>query len=293
MHSRGWRSVYCMPARTAFRGSAPIDLSDRLRQVFQWAFGCIEILLSSHCPIWYGYGGQLKWLERVAYINTTISPLTSIPLLIYCTLPAVLLLTRKFIIPVVSNEASIWAILLFSSILSCVVLESRWSAVRIQEWWRNQQFWVIAGVSSHLFALFQGFIKVLMGLKISSSGTTMKYVNDDAGELYRFKLTSLLVLPTTLILINLWAMVAAMFLAASSGYWSWVLLFCRLFFAFCVVVHLHPFLKGLFGLKRRIPTVVVIWSLLVASLFALFWIRVSPFTTNFHGPDPKVCGIAC
>ena len=28
MHSRGWRSIYCMPKRPAFKGSAPINLSD-------------------------------------------------------------------------------------------------------------------------------------------------------------------------------------------------------------------------------------------------------------------------
>lgn len=88
-----------MPKRPAFKGSAPINLSDRLNQVLRWALGSVEILFSRHCPIWYGYGGRLKWLERFAYINTTIYPVTAIPLLMYCTLPAVCLLTNKFIIP--------------------------------------------------------------------------------------------------------------------------------------------------------------------------------------------------
>lgn len=99
MHARGWRSIYCMPHPPAFKGSAPINLSDRLNQVLRWALGSVEILFSRHCPIWYGYEGRLKFLERFAYINTTIYPLTSIPLLLYCTLPAVCLLTGKFFIP--------------------------------------------------------------------------------------------------------------------------------------------------------------------------------------------------
>jgi cellulose synthase/poly-beta-1,6-N-acetylglucosamine synthase-like glycosyltransferase len=102
MHARGWRSIYCMPKRPAFKGSAPINLSDRLNQVLRWALGSVEILFSRHCPLWYGYGGRLKFLERFAYINTTIYPLTSLPLLIYCILPAICLLTGKFIIPEVS-----------------------------------------------------------------------------------------------------------------------------------------------------------------------------------------------
>ncbi|MBA0677946.1 hypothetical protein Goari_019318, partial [Gossypium aridum] len=67
---------------------APINLSDRLHQVLRWALGSVEIFLSRHCPIWYGYGGGLKWLERFSYINSVVYPWTSIPLLVYCTLPA-------------------------------------------------------------------------------------------------------------------------------------------------------------------------------------------------------------
>eukprot|EP00252_Welwitschia_mirabilis_P014826 TRINITY_DN3286_c0_g1_i2.p1 TRINITY_DN3286_c0_g1~~TRINITY_DN3286_c0_g1_i2.p1 ORF type:complete len:911 (+),score=133.52 TRINITY_DN3286_c0_g1_i2:215-2947(+) len=99
MHCHGWRSVYCIPKRPAFKGSAPINLSDRLHQVLRWALGSVEIFLSKHCPIWYGYEGGLKWLERLSYINSTVYPWTSIPLLAYCTLPAICLLTNKFIVP--------------------------------------------------------------------------------------------------------------------------------------------------------------------------------------------------
>ena len=101
MHCRGWRSIYCSPKRPAFKGSAPINLLDRLHQVLRWALGSVEIFLSRHCPLWYGYGGKLKWLQRLAYVNTIVYPFTSIALLAYCTLPAVCLLTGKFIVPTV------------------------------------------------------------------------------------------------------------------------------------------------------------------------------------------------
>jgi len=106
MHARGWISIYCMPLRPCFKGSAPINLSDRLNQVLRWALGSVEILLSRHCPIWYGYNGRLKLLERLAYINTIVYPITSIPLIAYCVLPAICLLTNKFIIPEVSSPDS-------------------------------------------------------------------------------------------------------------------------------------------------------------------------------------------
>ncbi|XP_023765109.1 cellulose synthase A catalytic subunit 7 [UDP-forming] [Lactuca sativa] len=210
---RGWRSIYCMPKRPAFKGSAPINLSDRLNQVLRWALGLVEIFFSRHSPIWYGYkGGNLKWLERLSYVNTTVYPFTSLPLLAYCTLPVVCLLTGKFIMPEIDTLASLFFISLFLSIFTTGILELRWSGVSIEEWWRNEQFWVI-------------------------------------------------------------------------GYQSWGSLFGKLFFAFWVIVHLYPFLKGLMGKQNRTPTIVVIWSILLASIFSLLWVRIDPFVLKTKGLD--------
>nr|AIS86011.1 cellulose synthase 3 [Populus tomentosa] len=294
MHARGWRSIYCMPKRPAFKGSAPINLSDRLNQVLRWALGSVEILLSRHCPIWYGYGGRLKWLERFAYVNTTIYPITAIPLLLYCTLPAICLLTDKFIIPQISNIASIWFISLFLSIFATGILEMRWSGVGIDEWWRNEQFWVIGGVSAHLFAVFQGLLKVLAGIDTNFTVTSKASDEDgDSAELYLFKWTTLLIPPTTLLIVNLVGVVAGISHAINSGYQSWGPLFGKLFFAFWVIVHLYPFLKGLMGRQNRTPTIVVVWSILLASIFSLLWVRVDPFTIRVTGPDVEQCGINC
>ncbi|VAI38649.1 unnamed protein product [Triticum turgidum subsp. durum] len=294
MHARGWRSIYCMPKRPAFKGSAPINLSDRLNQVLRWALGSVEILFSRHCPIWYGYGGRLKFLERFAYINTTIYPLTSIPLLIYCILPAVCLLTGKFIIPQISNIASIWFISLFISIFATGILEMRWSGVGIDEWWRNEQFWVIGGISAHLFAVFQGLLKVLAGIDTSFTVTSKASDEDnDFAELYMFKWTTLLIPPTTILIINLVGVVAGTSYAINSGYQSWGPLFGKLFFAFWVIIHLYPFLKGLMGRQNRTPTIVVVWAILLASIFSLLWVRIDPFTTRVTGPDIQMCGINC
>lgn len=98
MHCHGWRSIYCTPRRPGFKVSTPRNLSNGLQQAFQWALGSIEIFMSKHCPLWYGYGG-LKWLQHISYINSIVYPWTSIPLVVYCTLPAICLLTGKFIIP--------------------------------------------------------------------------------------------------------------------------------------------------------------------------------------------------
>ncbi|KAH7421285.1 hypothetical protein KP509_13G049300 [Ceratopteris richardii] len=294
MHARGWRSIYCMPHRAAFKGTAPINLSDRLNQVLRWALGSVEIFLSRHCPLWYGYSGRLKLLERLAYINTIVYPLTSLPLLVYCTLPAICLLTGKFIIPTISNFASLWFISLFLSIFATGILEMRWSGVSIEEWWRNEQFWVIGGVSAHLFAVIQGFLKVLAGIDTNFTVTSKgSEEGDEFGELYLFKWTSLLIPPTTLLVINMVGIVAGISDALNNGYSSWGPLFGKLFFAFWVIVHLYPFMKGLMGRQNRTPTIVVVWSVLLASIFSLLWVKIDPFLVRVTGPDTKLCGINC
>ncbi|KAK2661024.1 hypothetical protein Ddye_007557 [Dipteronia dyeriana] len=293
MHCHGWRSIYCIPARPAFKGSAPINLSDRLHQVLRWALGSVEIFLSRHCPLWYGYGGGLKWLERFSYINATIYPWTSIPLLAYCTLPAVCLLTGKFITPELSNVASLWFLSLFISIFATSILEMRWSGVGIDEWWRNEQFWVIGGVSAHLFAVFQGLLKVLAGVDTNFTVTSKGGDDDQFSELYAFKWTTLLIPPTTLLIINLIGVVAGVSNAINNGYESWGPLFGKLFFAFWVIIHLYPFLKGLLGRQNRTPTIIIVWSILLASIFSLLWVRVDPFLAKSDGPKLEECGLDC
>uniref|UniRef100_A0ACD5WNE5 Uncharacterized protein n=1 Tax=Avena sativa TaxID=4498 RepID=A0ACD5WNE5_AVESA len=64
MHARGWRSIYCMPKRPAFKGSAPINLSDRLNQVLRWALGSVEILFSRHCPL-CNFSYETLWIVRM------------------------------------------------------------------------------------------------------------------------------------------------------------------------------------------------------------------------------------
>ncbi|KAK1552670.1 hypothetical protein Q3G72_021274 [Acer saccharum] len=294
MHCRGWRSIYCMPKRAAFKGSAPINLSDRLNQVLRWALGSVEIFFSRHSPVWYGYkGGKLRFLERFAYVNTTIYPFTSIPLLAYCILPAICLLTDKFIMPEISTFASLFFIALFMSIFATGILELRWSGVSIEEWWRNEQFWVIGGISAHLFAVVQGLLKILAGIDTNFTVTSKATDDEEFGELYTFKWTTLLIPPTTVLIINLVGVVAGVSDAINNGVQSWGPLFGKLFFSFWVIVHLYPFLKGLMGKQNRTPTIVVIWSILLASIFSLLWVRIDPFVLKTKGPATSQCGINC
>eukprot|EP00897_Mesotaenium_endlicherianum_P000215 jgi/Mesen1/10194/ME000766S09568 len=293
MHCRGWRSIYCMPHPPAFKGSAPINLTDRLNQVLRWALGSVEIFLSRHCPLWYGYG-RVMCLQRLAYVNTVVYPFTSFPLVAYCTLPAICLLTDKFIIPTISGWAALWFIAMFLSIFVTAVLEMRWAGVGMDEWWRNEQFWVIGGVSAHLYAVFQGLLKVFGG--IDTNFTVTSKAGDEGAEfaeLYMFKWSTLLIPPTTLLIVNLIGIIAGLSQAINSGYDSWGPLFGKLFFAFWVIVHLYPFLKGLMGRNNRTPTIVIVWAILIASIFSLLWVKINPFLSDGVTTKIQQCGVNC
>ena len=192
-----------------------------------------------------------------------------------------------------SNLASMLFLGLFISIILTSVLELRWSGVSIEDLWRNEQFWVIGGVSAHLFAVFQGFLKMLAGLDTNFTVTSKTAEDLEFGELYIVKWTTLLIPPTSLLIINLVGVVAGFSDALNKGYEAWGPLFGKLFFSFWVIVHLYPFLKGLMGRQNRTPTIVVIWSILLASIFSLLWVRIDPFVMKTKGPDTSMCGINC
>ena len=165
----------------------------------------------------------------------------------------------------------------------------RWGGVGLDDWWRNEQFWVIGGVSSDLFALFQCLLRVLAGVNTNLTLTSRGGAN---GEHYVFKWTSLLIPPTTLLVLNTIGVVIGISDAINNGYASWGPLFARLFFAFWVIAHLYPFLKGLLGKQDRMPTIVMVWSILLASIVTLMWARVNPFAAK-DGPVLEVCGLDC
>jgi len=192
----------------------------------------------------------------------------------------------------ISNYASLVFMGLFISIAATGILEMQWGGVSIDDWWRNEQFWVIGGVSSHLFALFQGLLKVLAGVNTNFTVTSKAADDGEFSELYIFKWTSLLIPPTTLLIMNIVGVVVGVSDAINNGYDSWGPLFGRLFFALWVIIHLYPFLKGLLGKQDRMPTIILVWSILLASILTLMWVRINPFVSR-DGPVLEICGLNC
>ncbi|KAL5985385.1 Cellulose synthase-like protein D1 [Asimina triloba] len=281
MHNRGWRSVYCITKRDAFRGTAPINLTDRLHQVLRWATGSVEIFFSRNNAILAS--PRLKFLQRVAYLNVGIYPFTSIFLVAYCFLPALSLFSGQFIVQTLN--VTFLTYLLGITITLCLLslLEVKWSGIGLEEWWRNEQFWMIGGSSAHLAAVLQGLLKVIAGIEISFTLTSKSAAEDEDdiyADLYVVKWTSLFIMPLTIIVANAVAMILGFMRTIYQVIPEWSKLIGGLFFSFWVLAHMYPFMKGLMGRRGRMPTIIWVWTGLISITVSLLWLAISPPTDN-------------
>lgn len=277
MHNRGWRSVYCVTKRDAFRGSAPINLTDRLHQVLRWATGSVEIFFSRNNALLASR--RLKLLQRLAYLNVGIYPFTSIVLIVYCFLPALSLFSGQFIVQSVNVAFLVYLLIITICLIGLAILEVKWSGVSLEDWWRNEQFWLISGTSAHFAAVVQGLLKVIAGIEISFTLTSKSAGedNDDIyADLYLVKWTSLMIPPIVIGMVNIIAIVTAFTRTIYSTIPQWSKFIGGAFFSFWVLAHLYPFAKGLMGRGGKTPTIVFVWSGLVAITLSLLWIAINP-----------------
>ncbi|KAG6468024.1 cellulose synthase-like protein D2 [Zingiber officinale] len=277
MHNRGWKSVYCVTKPDAFRGTAPINLTDRLHQVLRWATGSVEIFFSRNNA--FLASPKIKILQRIAYLNVGIYPFTSIFLIVYCFLPALSLFTGQFIVQTLNVTFLTYLLMITSTLCLLAILEIKWSGISLEEWWRNEQFWMIGGTSAHFAAVLQGLLKVVAGIEISFTLTSKSAGDEEEeefAELYLVKWTSLMIPPVTIMMVNLIAIAVGVSRTMYSAIPQWSKLVGGVFFSFWVLAHLYPFAKGLMGRRGRTPTIVYLWSGLLAIVISLLWIAIDP-----------------
>ncbi|MCO5565207.1 hypothetical protein L7F22_018880 [Adiantum nelumboides] len=281
MHNRGWHSVYCITKRDAFRGTAPINLTDRLHQVLRWATGSVEIFFSRNNGLLSG--PRMKFLQRIAYLNVGIYPFTSVFLMVYCFLPALSLFSNQFIVQTLNTVFLIYLLVITVTLCLLAVLEVKWSGITLEEWWRNEQFWLIGGTSAHLVAVLQGLLKVIAGIDISFTLTSKSAGEDEMDEfadLYIFKWSALMIPPLTIMMVNLIAIAVAVARTIYSSNPEWSKLLGGVFFSVWVLLHLYPFAKGLMGRRGRTPTIIWVWAGLIAITISLLWVAISNPTSS-------------
>ncbi|KAK6140951.1 hypothetical protein DH2020_025305 [Rehmannia glutinosa] len=248
-----------------------------LHQVLRWATGSVEIFFSRNNALLAS--SKMKILQRIAYLNVGIYPFTSLFLIVYCFLPALSLFSGQFIVQ--SLDVTFLTHLLGITLTLCAlaVLEIKWSGINLEEWWRNEQFWLIGGTSAHLAAVLQGLLKVIAGIEISFTLTSKSAgdENDDEfADLYILRWSSLMIPPITIMITNLIAIAVGVSRTIYSAIPQWSRLLGGVFFSFWVLAHLYPFAKGLMGRRGRTPTIVFVWSGLIAITISLLWVAISP-----------------
>ncbi|XP_047329478.1 cellulose synthase-like protein D4 [Impatiens glandulifera] len=277
MHNRGWRSIYCITKRDSFRGSAPINLTDRLHQVLRWATGSVEIFFSRNNAILATK--KLKLLQRLAYLNVGIYPFTSLFLIVYCFIPALSLFSGFFIVQTLDVAFLVYLLTITLCLMGLAILEVKWSGIALEHWWRNEQWWLTSGTSAHLAAVVQGLLKVIAGIEISFTLTAKASgdENEDIyAELYLVKWTSLMIPPIVIAMINIIAIVFAFARTIYNPNPDWSKFIGGGFFSLWVLVHLYPFAKGLMGRRGKTPTIVFVWSGLIAITLSLLWVSIYP-----------------
>ncbi|KAJ3688427.1 hypothetical protein LUZ61_017591 [Rhynchospora tenuis] len=278
MHKRGWRSVYHMTKPNGFQGTGPLNLTDKLHQLLQWAIGSVEIFFSRNNALFAG--PRLSFLQRIAYINASIYPFTSIFLVLYCFVPALSLFTNEFIIKSVNLTFIVYLLVLGLTLSAVGALEIKWSGIGTDEWWRNEQLWMIAGTSSHFAAVFQGLLRVFFGIEIRNKLTHQQNPNDDEDdefyEFYIIKWTPLMIIPITIIVVNAFAIAVGISHGIYDEHPSWGKILGGVVLSCWVLVHFYPFIKGLLGKRGKTPAIVFIWAGLLSITLALLFVAINP-----------------
>ncbi|KAI4387680.1 hypothetical protein MLD38_000093 [Melastoma candidum] len=122
----------------------------------------------------------------------------SIFLIIYCFLPALSLFSGRFIVATVSVTFLDYLLTITFCLIGLAILEVKWSGILLEEWWRNEQFWLISGTGARLAAVVQGLLKVIAGIEISFTLTSKSAAEDMEvifADVYLVKWTSLKIPP--------------------------------------------------------------------------------------------------
>ncbi|KAA0044399.1 cellulose synthase-like protein D5 [Cucumis melo var. makuwa] len=275
MHNRGWRSVYCITKHHAFRGTAPINLTDRLHQVLVWATGSVELFLSRNNSLFATR--RMKFLQKVDYFNNSVYPFSSFFILVDCFLPAVSLFSGQF---VVQSFVTLLTFNLVDSITLYLhaILENKWSGITITNRWRQKQSVVMWGTSSHPAAALRGLVKFIAGVNISYTLTpkpaTPKDGDDEFADLYVVKWSFLMIPPITIMLVNTIAIAVGIARALYNPYPEWSKLIGGVSYSFWVLCHFHPFAKGLMGRRSRALNLFYVWSGLLSIIVLLLSIYI-------------------
>ncbi|MED6112365.1 hypothetical protein PIB30_061005 [Stylosanthes scabra] len=281
IHKMGWKSEFCTPEPMAFTGVAPIGLPAAMSQQKRWATGMLEIFFNkNYCPLLCTIFGKLHFRQFLAYmwiLNWGFQPIFEVS---YVCLLTFCIITNTNFLP--QGPAILIPITLVVIHMLYTLSEYLATKLSIQEWWNNQRMSRIYIMNARFF----GFIAMILKLlRISNTvfDITRKDQNassdgenssdDDNGGTFTFDESSVFVPGTTILLMQLAAMVIKFIGLLESrsgnnnnnnGYGIICDMLCSAYLILCYL----PFLKGIFRRgKYGIPSSTIFRSATLAFLF--------------------------
>ncbi|KAJ7948132.1 Cellulose synthase [Quillaja saponaria] len=276
IQARGWKSALCVPDQPAFLGCSASGGPEFMIQRKRWATGVSEILFSKHSPIFVALTSKLQFRQSLAYTWILMWALRCIPELCYAIMSAYCLIANTSFLPRINEAAAMVPIALFliqnlETLISCLR-----AGLSIRAWWNNMRMSKINAASSQLFGVL-GVILKLLRLSETIFEVTQKdqFTSNDGGDstkadagVFTFSGSPIFVPPTTLLLLQLRALVIA-FLGlqppAHGDHGAGLLeIMCSMWAVLCF----WPFLKGLFGkAKQGIPFLTICKAAGLALIF--------------------------
>ncbi|VAH29135.1 unnamed protein product [Triticum turgidum subsp. durum] len=282
MHRQGWRSMYCSMEPAAFRGTAPINLTERLYQVLRWSGGSLEMFFSHSNALMAGR--RLHPLQRIAYLNMSTYPIVTVFILAYNLFPVLWLFSEQFYIQRPFGTYIMYLVAVISIIHVIGMFEVKWAGITLLDWCRNEQFYMIGATGVYPTAVLYMALKLVTGKGIYfrlTSKQTDACSNDKFADLYTVRWVPLL-LPTIVVLVvNVAAVGAAIGKAAAWGFFTdqarHVLL--GMLFNVWIIVLLYPFALGIMGKWGKRPVILFVMLVMAIGAVALVYV-------TFHAPYP-------
>ncbi|PNT68812.1 hypothetical protein BRADI_3g45515v3 [Brachypodium distachyon] len=271
LHRAGWRSMYCAMEPDAFRGTAPINLTERLYQILRWSGGSLEMFFSRFCPLLAGR--RLHPMQRIAYVNMTTYPVSTFFIVMYDLYPVMWLFHGHFYIQKPFQTFALFVAVIIATVEVIGMVEVKWAGLTLLDWFRNEQFYIIGTTGVYPTAMLHILLRSL-GLKGVSFKLTAKKLmtagsaRERLAELYDVQWAPLLAPTVVVLAVNVAAIGAAVGKAVA---WRWSTVQVAeaatgLTFNVWMLLLLYPFALGIMGLWSKRPY--VLFALLLAAVAA-------------------------
>ncbi|PWZ15866.1 putative mixed-linked glucan synthase 8 [Zea mays] len=288
VHRTGWRSMYCRMEPDAFRGTAPINLTERLCQILRWSGGSLEMFFS-HCPLLAGR--RLNLMQRIAYTNMTAYPISSVFLVFYLLFPVIWIFRGEFYIQKPFPTYVLYLVVIIAMTELIGMVEIKWAGLTLLDWIRNEQFYIIGATAVYPLATLHIVLKLVLrgngvSFKLTAKQATSA-VNEKYAEMYVVQWTPLLIPTIAVIAVNVGAIGAAIGKAVVGG-WSLLQMAdasLGLVFNAWILLLIYPFALGVMGRWSKRPYILFVLFMIGFAVVAAVVVAIHAARTGsvrFH-----------